>query len=93
MNVRLKFDHSSDVIFIPDGYITDIKLTHLRFFDWLYDNPAYMTSDEKGHTMYRYDASAFLSYVNQVVLSSCREKAYLIPPTKQVNGKIVTLEF
>ena len=92
MNIILTFDHSSTTIFVPDGYVS---VEHLRacFFDWLYDNPQYMTCDEKGHTVCAYDAMAFLAYINQVILSSSNEKAYVIPATQTVHGKFYRLKF
>lgn len=62
-------------------------------FDWLYDNPQYMTCDEKGHAVCAYDAMAFLAYINQVILRSSNEKAYVIPATQTVCGKLYRLEF
>ena len=93
MNIVLKFDHSTDTVFVPDGYISDVRALHLRFFDWLYDNPQYMTYDEKGHAVYAYDAGAFLAYLNQVVLCASNEKAYFVPSTQNVRGKLYRLEF
>lgn len=93
MNIVLKFDHSTNTVFVPDGYISDVKELRLRFFDWLYDNPQYMTFDKKGHAAYAYDATTFLSYINQVILCSSNEKAYFVPPTQKVRGKLFRLEF
>lgn len=93
MNIVLRFDHSTDTVFVPDGYISDVEELRLRFFDWLYDNPQYMTYDEKGHAVCTYDATAFLAYINQVILCSSNEKAYLIPLTQTVHGKLYRLEF
>lgn len=55
MNIILTFDHSSTTIFVPDGYVSDVEHLRACFFDWLYDNPQYMTCDEKGHTVYPTD--------------------------------------
>lgn len=93
MNIVLKFDHSTDTVFVPDGYISDVRALHLRFFDWLYDNLQYMTYDEKGHAVYAYDAAAFLTYLNQVVLCASNEKTYFVPPTQKLRGKCCRLEF
>ena len=93
MNIVLKFDHTADTVFVPDGYISDVEELRLRFFDWLYDNPQYMTFDKKGHAAYAYDAAAFLAYINQVVLRASKEKAYFVPPTQKVRGKRCRLEF
>ena len=93
MNIILAFDHSSTTIFVPDGYVSDVEHLRACFFDWLYDNPQYMTYDEKGHAVYAYDAAAFLAYLNQVVLCASSEKAYFVPPTQKVRGKLYRLEF
>lgn len=93
MNIVLKFDYSTDILFVPDGYISDVEKLRLCFFDWLYDNPQYMTSDKKGHAVFSYDATAFLTYINQVVLCSSNEKAYFVSPTQRVRGKLYRLEF
>ena len=52
-----------------------------------------MTCDEKGHAVCAYDAMAFLAYINQVILSSSNEKAYVIPATQTVRGKLYRLKF
>ena len=92
MNIILAFDHSSTTIFVPDGYVSDVEHLRACFFDWLYDNPQYMTCDEKGHAVCAYDAMAFLAYINQVILRSSNEKAYVIPAI-QTRGKLYRLEF
>ena len=93
MNIVLKFDHSTNTVFVPDGYISDVEELRLRFFDWLYDNPQYMTCDKKGHAAYAYDAAAFLAYINQVILHASNEKAYFVPPAQKVRGRLYRLEF
>ena len=93
MNIILAFDHSSTTIFVPDGYVSDVEHLRACFFDWLYDNPQYVTCDEKGHAVCAYDAMAFLAYINQVILRSSNEKAYVIPATQTVCGKLYRLEF
>ena len=69
------------------------KTTFLQSGRWLYANPQYMTCDEKGHAVCTYDATAFLVYINQVILCSSNEKAYFVPPTQRVRGKLYRLEF
>lgn len=93
MNIVLKFDHSTDTIFVPDGYISDVDELRLCFFDWIYDNPRYITYDKKGHAVCSYNSSAFLEYINQVILLSSNEKAYLIPSTQRIRGKKRVLKF
>ena len=93
MNIVLKFDYAADTVFVPDGDISDVEELRLRFFDWLYDNPQYMTCAKKGHTAYAYDAAAFLAYINQVVLRASNEKAYFVPSAQKVRGKLYRLEF
>ena len=93
MNIVLKFDHSTDTVFVPDGYISDVEELRLCFFDWIYDNPEYVTYDKKGHAACSYNSSAFLEYINQVILLSSKEKAYFIPPAQRIRGKIYVLEF
>ena len=89
MNIILAFDHSSTTIFVPDGYVSDVEHLRACFFDWLYDNPQYMTCDEKGHAVCAYDAMAFLAYINQVILRASNEKAYVIPRYKRAVNSIV----
>ena len=93
MKVKLKFDYSAKIIFIPDGYVSSLDVLHSSFFDWLYDNPEYMGYDKKGNMVCSYDASAFLEYINQEVLSSSQEKAYFLSDAEEKKGSVHTLEF
>lgn len=93
MNLRLKFDYSTDMIYIPDGYIEDLKLFQSKFFEWLYENPDCMIYDKKGTPAYSYNATTVLDYINREVLYASREKAYFISERRSQNGKIYTITF
>lgn len=93
MNILLKFDHTAETIFAPDGYIPDVNALHLRFFDWLHDEARYITYDARGHAVYSYDASAFLPYVNEAILPPGGEKAYILPLDHPPRGKLHVLKF
>lgn len=52
MYLTLRFDYSTDTLYVPDGYIGDPRTFQAGFLDWLYHNPDYLLCDEKGHAVY-----------------------------------------
>ena len=85
--------HSTDTLYVPDGYIGDPRTFQAGFLDWLYHNPDYLLCDEKGHAVYHYDAATVLEYINQEVLQSGSEKAYFVPEKQPKRGRICTPSF
>lgn len=73
MKVNLCFDYYSKIIYIPDGYITDLKKMQHSFFEWMDSQPPCLV--DKGVS---YDEDDFLKYVNNEVLMESREKAYVL---------------
>lgn len=74
MNIKLKFDFYTKIIYIPDGYIDNLHKLQLEFLDWVSRQSECLT-DSCGLS---YDAEDFLKYVNDVVLENSREKAYFL---------------
>ena len=93
MYLTLRFDYSTDTLYVPDGYIGDSQVFQAGFFKWLYHNPDYILCDGKGHSVYQYDASAILDYINQEVLQSSAEKAYFTSEKQRRQGKTLILSF
>ena len=84
MKIELEFDFEPTVIYVPDGYVKNLKSLQQDFFSWMYDREEYVT--EFGG--YEYDESAFLRYVNEVVLINSDEKAYILNENEG-DGKII----
>lgn len=93
MYLTLRFDYSTDTLYVPDGYIGDPRTFQAGFLDWLYHNPDYLLCDEKGHAVYHYDAATVLEYINQEVLQSGSEKAYFVPENNQSAAESVPHHF
>lgn len=93
MYLTLRFDYSTDTLYVPDEYIGDPRTFQTGFLDWLYHNPDYLLCDENGHAVYHYDAATVLEYINQEVLQSGSEKAYFVPEKQPKRGRICTLSF
>lgn len=93
MNLLLKFDYYSCVIYIPDGYVANLSKLQLDFFEWLYDRPECIKKNHRGNVGVSYNQEDFLDYLNNVVLSNSREKAYMIPKFNKKKGDFFKLEF
>ena len=86
MNLELRFDYSSQFVFIPDGYIKNADELQMSFLEWVEDQPDCMTQDPGSSLALSYDGTHFVRYVNEVLLKDCGEKAYLLPDVK--HGKV-----
>lgn len=89
MNVILKFDIESYVVYIPDGYVHDVRSLQEDFFDWLQNQQVYCLSPGRPISIC-YNADTFLQYLNEVVLFDSRERAYFVD---QRNKKMPTIIF
>lgn len=81
MNIILRFDYYSKMIYIPDGYINNLNKIYLEFFEWLSEQTECCVSEKKTYGL-SYDESHFLKYINEELLGECSEKAYVV---KNVN--------
>lgn len=79
MNVLLEFDYSNHLVYIPDGYILDIRKTQLDFFEWLYRQEKNMLASNTGQMGCAYSADDFLQYINDIILKESSECAYFVP--------------
>ena len=78
MNIELKFDYYSRMIFIPDGHVYDIKILQSSFFDWMQQQSECIISAPNMQLGFSYNEEDFLRFVNSVVLKNSKEKAYFI---------------
>lgn len=78
MNILLKFDYEDHLIRVPDGYIFDVKMVQLDFFEWLYRREKNMTALPTGRLGCAYSAADFLHYINEVILRDSNERAFFI---------------
>ena len=77
MVVKLQFDMQQHFVFIPDGYVIDINQIRSDFFEWIEERPEYWTMSKHGGFALSYDGTAFLCFINEVVLLG-KEKAFFI---------------
>ena len=82
MVVRLTFDSRISYVYVPDGYITDVKSLQCSFLEWVYDNPNCMVK-AKGNTVF--------SFINAVVLRGKNEKAYVCPCENLCKQRILSI--
>ena len=76
MTVELRFDYDSRVIYIPDGYVDDLKILQSSFLDWMQEQPECIVCAPDMQVGYSYNEDDFLRYINSVVLKNSNEKAY-----------------
>lgn len=93
MIIRLKFDYTSSLIYIPDGFVLDLKLLQLDFLKWVEEQPECILLDKTGACGISYSSDDFLRYVNEELLGETNEKAYYIQETKNNKTRIPTLFF
>lgn len=90
MYINLKFDYYMTTLYVPDGYILDIKLLQDDFLEWVSNNPECIILSKGGNVL-SYSDKDFLQYVNEELLKESKEKAYI--EVKPVKKKIRTLVF
>lgn len=90
MNIILKFDIESYCLYIPDGFVSDIKLLQSGFFEWIENQPICGPSRGPKDAVC-FGAVNFLQYINDVVLSDTHERAYFV--AKCAQKRIPTLVF
>ena len=93
MKIRLKFDYTSSLIYIPDGFVLDIKLLQMNFLKWVEEQPECILLDKTGACGISYSSDDFLRYVNDELLYETSEKAYYIKEAKNTKTRIPTLFF
>lgn len=69
MLVNIDYGQDYDVLYLPNGENDPVEL-HQSFLNWLYDKKSkhpYRVTLENGETVYKYDASAFVEWLNENV--------------------------
>lgn len=77
MNVELKFDLYSCTIFIPDGYVSDLRKLQASFLEWVQQQPECIVPAPGNQFGFAYNENHFVEYINAVVLEESCEKAYV----------------
>ncbi len=88
MNIELKFDYDSSVIYIPDGCVFDAKELQQSFLEWMQNQPECIIKSG-----YSYNEEDFLRYINNVMLKNSKEKAYFLPCTQNKTSRNFTIVF
>lgn len=94
MYIDLIFDYYSKLLYIPDGYIHDVKTLQHSFLNWVSQQSECIVLRPGNMVGYSYDENDFIEYINQVVLDNTTEKAYFVLKEKfRGKRKIYRLEF
>lgn len=88
MNIQLRFDFHSCTVFVPDGIVTDAYRLQQDFLEWAFEQPNCITSDHNGDLALRYDENDFITFVNDVLLKDCNERAYKYSDSRSEKMKI-----
>ncbi len=90
MNIELKFDYYSKIVFIPDGYVSSIEKLKLSFLDWVERNPNCILIDPNRSIVLSYNENDFILFLNTEVLKNSNEKAYFLKENKcsKIHGLI-----
>lgn len=83
MNIELKFDYYSKIVFIPDGYVSSIEKLKLSFLDWVERNPNCILIDPNYSIVLSYNENNFIQFLNTEVLKISNEKAYFLNENKR----------
>lgn len=92
MNITLKFDYYSKIIYIPDGFIKNLNEVYLHFFEWLSEQSECYIATDDGYAL-SYNEIDFLKYINEEILVGCNEMAYIVNSVKRGKGTIPVLKF
>ena len=93
MNIELKFDYYSCVIYIPDNYIYDVESLQKSFFEWMQQQPECIIDTPNMQKGFSYNEDDFLKYVNNVILKNEREKAYFVSKARKKIKKNCVIVF
>ncbi len=89
MILQLEFDADISYIFIPDGFISDLKLLEKSFLEWVQSQPSCIEKFAKRYAGLSFSESDFLKYLNTTVLENSNEKAFMLSKVPQkVFGKL-----
>lgn len=78
MILKLVFDVSTSYIYIPDGFIADLKLLEANFLDWVQAQPNCIAKVSNQYVGLSFSEDDFLKYLNTTVLDNCNEKAFML---------------
>ena len=93
MRIKLRFDVMECIIYVPDGYVLNIRQLQADFFEWCETQTDSFSTAPGRKFAYSYSQELFLRYINEVVLSKSAEKAYFIDSDHTKQKKIPTIIF
>ena len=93
MKIQLIFDIAKYMIYVPDGYIIDTKQLQMDFFEWCETQEDAFLITPGNIFSWCYSKELFLRYINEVVLSESREKAYFIDYQRNYKKKLPKIFF
>lgn len=87
MILQLVFDASISYVYMPDGFISDLKLLEENFLDWVQAQPSCIVKVSNRYVGFSFSESDFLKYLNTMIFDNCNEKAFMLNRTpKKVSG-------
>lgn len=93
MKLIIHFDIDIDTVYIPDGYISNIRTLQNSFLEWADDQQETFVCGPGKLICKRYTCELFLRYLNEQVLAEHREKAYRIVTPKSLDKNTYTMRF
>lgn len=78
MKLILQFDIKREAIYLPDGFVYDIKSLQCDFFEWAEEQSDTYVKGPGRMVSRHYSCNSFLRYINECVLADVTEKAYQI---------------
>lgn len=93
MKIKLIFDVSQYMLYVPDGYVTSVKSLQVNFLDWCETQRDALGNAPGNKLGYVYSKELFLRYVNEVLLENSTEIAYFINHESNRNEKTPVIVF
>lgn len=92
MNIIIKFDFDEHGVYIPDGYIQNIEEFQRDFILWMEDQKQCIVCNNE-RLNYSFNVETVLDYINNVILSDSRERAYIIQLERNRKKRVRTISF
>lgn len=83
MILKLIFDADISYVFVPDGFIADLKLLEENFIEWVQSQPSCIAKVSNRYVGFSFSESDFVKYLNTAILGNCNEKAFVLRQTPQ----------
>ncbi len=89
MYIELTFDYYSKVLYIPDGYIYDLKFIQDSFISWISKQSSCIINTPDAQSGFNFNEADFLKFINSEILKNSTEKAYFVSGIPSPKKKFV----